>query len=224
MRTTPLVVRRNGAEFSLRRISDNDLHRLRRNTVPIEEDHLFWMIWNSHRVQPRPLSLPEFFVAMSRVFGRSGSCFYPYKCSFSFPFHMTTTKRGERGDYLLLVGDWKGGLDARLRRCTSEPPMHLAPIAPFVEAEFSREDFREVMVFLDGFCEGYLEATSEASGQARALKTPDFARAVDSALMLYGFRNGEPFEDYFDDHDAYGAALEHTSTKELLHVDIGEVL
>lgn len=216
MRTAPLVVRRDGAEFSLRRISDNELHRLARRAAPIENDLLFWMHWNSRRNQPRALSLPEFFVGMANAFGASGFAFDDYKSSFCFPFHLTTNKGGSRGDYVLLVQDWKGGVEARLMRCCGDIRPRLGPAQPFVDAELSRDDFRYLMNFLGG----YLEGRQEAMLTEGAPVVPDFVQRVDAALLMYGYRNGLPFEHAHENSADYERALSQTP-EELLDIDIG---
>jgi hypothetical protein len=219
MRTAPLVVRRDGAEFSLRRISDNELNRLARRAVPIEDDLLFWMHWNSRHRQPRSLSLPEFFVAMATAFGASGFAFDDYKSSFCFPFHLTTDKSGIRGEYVLLVQDWKGGVEAKLMRCFGESRAQLGPLHPFVDAELSRDEFRYVMNFLSG----YLEARQEAALTDGSPTVPDFVQRVDAALLLYGYRDGAPFEHSHENQGDYDQALAQTP-KALLGVDLGPTL
>ena len=205
MRIEPLVIRRDGAEFSLRRIHDEELRRLGKRAVGVEEDHLFAMQWNSPRRGEGSLSLPEFLVAMTSAFGPSGFYFDDYKSSFCFPFHLTTAKGDVRGDYLLLVQDWKGGFQARVLRRESASRAGFGPPLPFVDAEFSRDDYRYVMGFLVGYLEGRHEVTAAAVSPV-----PDFARRVDAAHVVYGYRNREPFALCFEDEDDYHEALVHT--------------
>lgn len=220
MRTTPLVMRHEGAEFSLRRISDNELHRLGKRAEPIEPDALFWMRWNARRPEPRTLPLPQFFVGMAYAFGGSGCYFDDYKSSFCFPFHLTTVERGVRGDYLLLVRDWKGGIEAGLFRRGAASRSEHGGFHPFVDAEFSRDDFRYVMSFLGGFVEGFLESTTAGP---LAAPIPDFVNCVGAAALLYGYRDGKPFERSFADGDDYYTALAEVPA-ELRDVDIGDTL
>lgn len=196
---TPLVIRRAGATFELRRIHDDDLRRLGRDAAAIEDDHAYWL----HRGVPnegaRPLSLPEYFLGLSLRFGPSGRCFDDYKSSFCFPFHLVIAKGSTRGSYVLLVQDWKGGPATRLWRVNGNEPSAAHTIQPFVDAEFSRDDYRFVMNFLEGFLEGLLET-------ARA-PVPDFEHTVEAALLRYGYRGGQPFEQYFDDDEQFTQAL-----------------
>lgn len=219
MRTAPLLVQRDGAEFSLRRISDNELHRLARRAAMIENDPLFWMHWNSRRRQPRSLSLPEFFVAMANEFGASGFAFDDYKSSFCFPFHLTTDKGGNRGEYVLLVQDWKGGIESKLMRCFDEIRSPREHLQPFVDDEFSRDDFRYAMSFLGG----YLEARLQASQTDGTAPVPDFVQRVDAAALLYGYRDGAPFEHCHENSDDYYEALARIPGT-LLRADIGQTL
>jgi hypothetical protein len=201
MRRAPLVMQRQGARFTLRRIGDDALRRLARHAAAVEADHAFWL----HRAVPgaaeRPLSLPEYFVALSLQFGRSGACFDDYKSSFCFPFHLTTAKGTARGDYVLIVEDYKGGPNTRLWRRDAEDHGALGTIQPFVDAEFSRDDYRWVMNYLEGFLQGYLETARPA--------VADFVHQVDAVLLRYGYRSGRPFEQYAEDREQYDAAIHY---------------
>lgn len=214
MQSEPLVIRREGAQFSLRRISDDEMHRLGRRATAVEDDSLFWLQWHCRRHQPKRLTLPEFLVAMIRRFGPSGFAFDDYKSSFCFPLHLVTEKASGRGSYLLLVGDRKGGLDAPLLRLDGKRSSAFAPIQPFVEAEFARDDYRYVLNFLEGYLEG-LQATLARVAD----KVPDFVQRVDAAFLLYGYRDGAPFEQHFERERDYREALARVP-RELLDLGV----
>ena len=222
MQFTPLDVRRGDAVFTLRRVSDNELYRLGRHAVAVEEDHLFWLAFYARRRRPPPLTLPEIVVALSRRFGDSGRHFDDYKSSFCFPFHLTTAKGDARGDYLLLVCDWKGGLGAQLHR-RFDKRRSGSGFEPFHDTEFSRDDYRFLVQFLEGFAAGYLEAITTPQPGARIDPIPDFVNRVEAAFLLYGYRNGVPFEQQFDSEDEYRAALAKIPD-ELSQVAIGDTL
>lgn len=208
MQNESLLIRHRDAKFSLRRIDDRELSRLARTATDIEDDHAFWLQRNHRQRQPDALSLAEFFVGMTRAFGATGCTFDDYKSSFCFPFQLTTDKAGVKGDYLLLVQDWKGGVAAKLlRRCGRRTP-ELGPIEPFVATEFSRDNFRFVMNFLDGYLEGV-----QSIARRTESPVPDFVQHVEAALLIYGYRNGTPFERHFDDDEEYRAALADTSAE-----------
>ena len=85
MQQQPMVIRRDGAEFTLTRIDDRLLEVLGDGAVAIEEDHLFWLGWHPRCRQHPPLGLPQFFLMMCQRFGDSGTAFDHYKSSFCFP-------------------------------------------------------------------------------------------------------------------------------------------
>lgn len=197
--TEPLVIRRNDDEFALRRVSDREWWRLGRHATAIEDDPLFWLMRGALG-RRRLLSLPEYFVALSHLFGASSDHFDDYKSSFCFPFHLTTAKGAARGDYILLVRDRKGGPDSALWRCDGSSRSGLRPIEPFVAAEFSRDDYRHVMNHLEGYVMGYLNTAR--------LAVPDFVNVVESVLLRYGYRNGQPFEHRCEDDEEFDAAAQ----------------
>lgn len=166
MKQQPLVVKRGTAEFTLTRIEDRALGALSVDAVEVEEDYMLWMELHSSRREPRPLGLPQFFLMMCQRFGDSGVAFDDYKSSFCFAFRMATSKLGTTGDYLFVVTDWKGGLRVRLFRRGAGSDSRNRPSIEFVEEEFSRDDFR----FLVGFLEGYLESLEEVYRQQLAVE------------------------------------------------------
>ncbi len=194
----PLVVRRGTAEFTLTRVDDRALDALGLDAVLVEEDDLFWMQWHSPRRVPRPLSLPRFFLMMCQRFGDSGAVLDTYKSSFCFPFRMVTSKQGRSGDYVVLVGDWKGGLRVKLFRRGAESDDARGGI-DFVEEEFSRDDFHFLVSYLDG----YLEAFEERYRERILVEAPDFLHDVEAAQLLYGYKDGRPFVHEFEDGDEY---------------------
>lgn len=197
MNTMPLRIRRTDAEFTLQRIGDAKLRRLARHASAVESDPAWWLIRGA--VAPCRMSLPEFFVALSRAFGASSCIHDSYKSSFCFPFHLTTAKGITHGDYLLLVQDYKGGPDARLWRRDGERRRGFRPYEPFVDAEFSRDDLRHLLTQLDDLLLQQLRAA--------ALPVPDFVKAVESEQMVYGYRNGSPFERCYRHESNYLRAL-----------------
>lgn len=216
MRSEPLVIRRDGAVFSLRRIGDDEMRRLGRRSTAVEDDPLFWLQWHCLQRHAGGLTLPEFLVGMSRRFGPSGFAFDDYKSSFCFPLHMTTEKAGVRGDYLLLVHDWKGGLDAQLLRNDGKRSSAFGPIQRHVDAEFARDDYRYVMNFLTGYLEGM-----QTSLARFVSKVPAFVQRVDAAFLLYGYRDGRPFEQHFEREEGYRDALARVPSDRLdLGVDL----
>lgn len=198
MHDEPLVIRRDGAEFSLRRIGDDELRRLGRRSAVVDFDSLFWLQWHCRQRQPERLTLPEFFVAMTHRFGPSGFLFDDYKSSFCFPLHLTTEKAGVRGSYLLLVKDRKGGLEAPLLRHDGKRSSACRPFQRFVDAEFARNDYHYVMNFLEGYLEGLQSMLARVGS-----RVPDFVQRVGAACMLYGYRDGRPFEQHFECWEEY---------------------
>ena len=199
MNQQPLVVTRDTNTFTLTRIDERALVTLGRNAVQIEEDHIFWMQWHSHRHQPPPLGLPQFFLMMCQRFGDSGTAFDDYKQSFTFPFHMVTRKGETTGDYLVLIEDWKGGLNVRVYRRFGKPRKDRSAWVRPREEEFSSEDFHFLVSYLDG----YLSSLEEAYRPLLAKEAPDFLHRVDSTFLLYGYWKGKPFEHQFEDCDEY---------------------
>lgn len=59
------------------------------------------------------------------------------------------------------------------------------------------------------FLEGYLEGRCEAA-KATAPPVPDFARRIDAANAIYGYRDRVPFAQAFADERDYYKALADT--------------
>lgn len=205
-RHRPFLIRRDGAVFELQRIRDEDLRLLLRDAAAIEDDFAYGLLRGAARREVRPLSLPEYLTGLSLRFGRSGRFFDDYKSSFAFPFRLTTTKGVARGNYVLLIEDWKGGPNSRLWRCSSERRTGLRTFHPFVDAEFSCDDYHYVLSYLEGFVQGYLETAKPV--------VHDYVHAVRAALLLYGYRDGKPFEHHAEDADDFAAVARNASRRD----------
>ncbi len=199
MKQESLVVCRGDDLFTLTRIEDRALLALQRNATPIAEDHQFGMPWRPACWQPGSLGLAQFFLMMCQLFGDSGNLYDDYKSSFCFPFRLTT-KKGERtGEYLVLIGDWKGEPTVRLLRRNAEASSGIASAQGFIDEEFSREDCH----YLIDYLEGSLEMLELAYRKVLATEAPDFLNQVPNAQLLYGYQDGTPFEHRFDDEDDF---------------------
>lgn len=202
-RSKPLHFKRGEIEFQLWRITDEEYRQLREHSLPIKEDGMFMLnLMLFERDRGDRLTLPKAFLALEKRFGRSSTWFDDWKCSFSYPLLLVLRRTAGKFYYMLRIGDYRGSLEFPLYRVLEAGAGDYDVNVyhnPF-ELEFSREEINEFMSYLYGFIAGYAEATCKPPIQP-------FLKHIDSNHILYGYRDGEFFEEEIESESEYQAAI-----------------
>ncbi|PKO20955.1 MAG: hypothetical protein CVU38_17390 [Chloroflexi bacterium HGW-Chloroflexi-1] len=193
-------------QCSLLRLDDNAYRRLRQHSIPISENHaLYWELEFPLQREPSKkderLSLPKAYVALKTLFGESGGDFDDWKGSFAFPFFLKVARGDQDFAYLLNVHD---------HRCSIEFDIYkLAPpdagydsrryYEPF-EEEFARAEIDHFIVYFYGFLVGFFDAVKDRHDEP-------FCKQVGSQSVLYGYQDGQFFEEQYDSEEEYQATL-----------------
>jgi len=186
-------------------IDEKKYARLWDKGIPIFHDYEHYI----HISRTLKNDAPDFlhshlYAALKTLFGETAAMYDDYKCSFGYPFLLEITKDRRKTRYLLNFTDMKGGFNFFFRKIARENERNKynrdVLQEPF-ENEFSREEMRDFMgwfvFYLVGFMKSYRKYYNEA-----------FLRSVDAALMIYGFKDSDFFEEYYDDWDQYQQAIE----------------
>jgi hypothetical protein len=206
MRSEPLTLDLKTFQCKLLRLDDHTYRRLRQHGVPISENTaLYWELEFPLRRDPnredKRLSLPKAYIALKTLFGASGDDFDDWKGSFVFPFFLKVTKGAQSFAYLLNVRD---------HRCSIEFDIYkLAPPEagydlwlyhePF-EDEFTRAEIDYFITYFYGYLVGFFEAVTEQYDEP-------FFKRVDSQSVLYGYQDGQFFEEQYHEPEEYEAAV-----------------
>lgn len=202
----PLILDLKTFQCSLLRLDDHTYRRLRRYGVPISENTaLYWELEFPLRRDPRRederLSLPKAYVALKTLFGASGDDFDDWKGSFVFPFFLKVTKGDQSFAYLLNMHDHRCNIEFDIYKLTPpeagyDPRLYHEPFAD----EFSRNEIDYFITYFYGYLVGFFSAIKEQYDEP-------FFKQVDSESALYGYQDGQFFEEQYHVPEEYEAAV-----------------
>ena len=184
--------RKSDVQFHLWRLTDEEYEDFRETSSQIRRDSsLFLWLFLSERDDPERLNLAKAFLALEHLFGASSKSFDRRKGSFSFPLLLVLERPTETFFYLLRVFDRRGEIEYDFYRIVLEgSELDNIYHEPY-EQEFSSE---EINLFICYF-QGYL--TGIASWFCKQYSKP-FMKSVASSNILYGYRDGEFFEENYE--------------------------
>jgi len=144
---------------------------------------------------------PKIYAVLKRLFGESTTMYDDYKCSFGFTFLISLENLDNKkfkSKHLLNFTDFKGGLDFRFMKILSTHENHDTfernkAYTP-EECHFPKEDMRcfmEMFLFYITFPMFSLEDDYDKN----------FTRTLDDQRMIYGYRNGAFFLNFFEYED-----------------------
>lgn len=82
-------------QFNLWRLGDDEYQQLRQHSLPIKQDAGFmFQLALSEHCNPDRLTLPEAFLTLEALFGKTSTQYDPWKGSFSFPVDGVNPKTG----------------------------------------------------------------------------------------------------------------------------------
>lgn len=183
------------------RLTDDQASSLFPNVVPLKQDYLYLM-----RLAAKSghiyASLSRTYTALRYAFGESSTFFDSEKTSFCFPF-LVSVEKEEPYHYLLMLRDWKGGVEpkfARLRRSDDgvENPRHVFDPFP----DFSMDEMNYVSEYLSGFLESVFIIINKFYDEP-------FMKRVSSSLVLYGFQDGAFFDEGLETPEEYEEMYRH---------------
>lgn len=191
-------------QFRLWRLSEEEYHQLRQHSLPIKEDGFFLLqLFLSERQNPNRLTLPKAFLTLEHLLGQSSDFLDNWKGSFNFPLLLVLKKPAGQFFYLFRVHDHRGSLCFPLYRIlengVSGYDLNICR-EPF-ELEFSRKEINEFLCYFYGYLSGSAEAVS------RLPRLP-FLKRVESDLILYGYKEGDFFEEQMNSEGEYRAAIQ----------------
>ena len=220
-------------QYHLWRLTEEEYRQLRSNSLPIKRDGGFFIQFMlSEHGNPDRLTLPKAFLSLESSFGKTSDWFDDWKGSFYFPLLLAVKKPVGQLFYLMSIYDHRGCLEYLLYHILENGiEGHDVDIyhQPF-EHEFSREEINEFIVYLYGYLVGVTEILVK-------LPIQSFLKHIDSNHILYGYRDGDFFEEEIKLEEEYKAAIQafeetHGSTlheknsneiKQLLHYISDEV-
>jgi len=193
----------DNGEIPFWRLDDQEFEILRQRSLAINEDYFFLMRLHSNRPEIERLSLGRARAALTKLSGPSSKLLDPYKQSFGFPFLYSVPPGKPFAQYLMIVQDIRGSLYFTSRRMVSADDPRIQQHflhEPFAE-EFHRKELNRLTATMMGFLKGFSECV---------VPSP-FVGKVDSEQILYGYADGQYFEEQHDSTETYRAVFDRWS-------------
>jgi hypothetical protein len=186
-------------------IDEKKYDSLRDKNIPIFQDNWYSMRLSRAIESEEPdFQHSHLYTALKTHFGETPAMYDDYKCSFGYPFLLEITKDRNEVKYLLNFTDMRGGVEFFFRKILDKHELNKYERDVFqrpFENEFSGDDMRYFMgwflFYFVGFMKSYQKYYKE-----------EFARSVEAALMIYGYRDGNFFDESYEDWDQYHQAKE----------------
>jgi hypothetical protein len=186
-------------------ISKKEYNRLWAKGVPIFHDYGYYITLSRALEDDAPDFLhSHLYAALKTLFGETPALYDDFKCSFGYPFRLEINKNRQKAKYLLNFTDMKGGFNFYFRKILQEGELNKYERdvlqEPF-ENEFSKEEMRYFMGWFLFYLVGFMKSYQENYNQ-------EFFRSVEAALMVYGYKGGDFFQEEYDQWDHYQQAIE----------------
>lgn len=153
------------------------------------------------------LNLAEFYVVLKRLFGESSLSIDSYKQGFSFLLLLAVKNRFL---YIFDLCDFRGHIEFRLYKVLESGRGDMT-YHPFVQEEFSKEEYEQFVELFIGFLEDSSQIYLAKIGTE--IQIPSFAHFIESNLYVYGYMDGVFFEKSFRSQDKYNDYVERLRDK-----------
>ena len=186
------------------RLDNREHFELGRNSLAIADDEGFYIgFYRSLERRGDYLNFAKIYVILKSLCGKSGNGYDDWKGSFSFPFLVEVIKGGKEFRYLLNIFNYRDSLYFNFRKPLPPDDQRFdrqVIYQPLAE-EFSREEMNS---FITSFY-AYLVSSFKAMAPGY---NEFFFKRVDSNGILFGYEDGQFFEEHFKSSEEYNKALE----------------
>jgi len=222
-----LDLERNGIKYELWAIDDTEHKKLSRDNG-IQISHKSKFCFNLAALQYNKegeyLNLAELFTVLEWLFGESSISYDIMETSFRF--HILLVIKREKGVffYILDVFDIKGYMHLNLYKIIENTALHnynKSQGYPHLNSEFPQEEINHFFHYFYGFLIGYFRTNKRVTAQK------NFLRTVIDNFILYGYKDGEYFEEDYETEEIYREQIElfeKTYGVFLYKTDVSDVL
>ncbi len=192
-------------KYKLIRLNDEQYSLLLDNSLGVHEDymHLMWLARDKDAIFG---NLSKMYVALYTLFGQSGGYYDSWKGSFSFPFLILKVGDEEFG-YIMNAFHYRSSIEFRLSKLIHVDDDRLRRDVlhnPF--DDFSKEEKKHFINYFIGFLTGYFRSTHDQYDEF-------FFQTAESNLIVYGYKDGDFFDNQYEDEEEYGSAIRELEKK-----------
>lgn len=149
----------------------------------------------------------KLYASLSSNFGESIESFDRRRCSFQFHFLFRVKAKGKAVTYVSSFNDSRSDFEMVFWRIAHPHPDSCDEDSRIIsinsEEEFDLETMLQFTGWFIAFLMGYMSVCQHTWHQ-------DFVRYHKYRRLIYGFRNGSFFEDYYEDEESFAAARKTT--------------
>lgn len=202
----PLTIKVMDKVYKLIRLDNSAYYKHRKNAIHIADDyeHLMNLAHDEELIYSH---MAKMYVALKTRFGASGTSYDDWKGSFGFAFLLSFTHDGKQMAYLLNIFNMRSGIEFRLLKLPGADEQNIDTHKlhqPF--PDFPRESIRSVINYIVGYLSGYFESIEKWYNEP-------FFQKVDSNFILFGFDDGQFFDDQYETQEDYEAAVEELKAR-----------
>lgn len=196
-----IKAKKKNMQYKLIRLTDDQFHQLRKNSLTIAEDYFHLMrLSRDKRIIYQNLS--KMYSALTWCFGESGDYYDPWKCSFSFPFLLSFSKEGVDFDYLMEIIDIRASIDFKVAKIIyADDKTYRRELVHEPFTELPREEINYCINFITGYLTGLFKVLHKQYAKP-------FLKHVRSELVIYGYKDGDFFEHQYDSEEEVEQAVQ----------------
>jgi len=198
--------------YKLVRLSDKQYYMLRRNCIPIFDDYEQLIILSTNK---RLIfsSYAKMYASLRWLFGECGRCYDEWKGSFAYPFLIYIKNGEEEFEYLMNLFNIRSSIEFKLWKLVrSSDERFNSGIFHNPFEDFPREEIYYVNNYFAGFLSGYFESVSEKTCEP-------FFGTVDSNLIVFGCKDGNYFDDQYEEENQFRKAIKELEKHEIRKIN-----
>ncbi len=204
----------NGQKYELYRLNDQEYHQLHQMSLSIDVDPIYLMKLEQYfEIKKEKLNLAQINVILTVIAGETRKYYDDWKSSFCFPFALKIENNSRILDnYMLTLCDWRGHLDFQFQRLVSDTEISQGMKrdiikSPFPE-ELSEDDIKDLILYLHTYFINYFEKNIKEK-----IDLENFFKSIDSNLILYGYQDGEFWQENYTEEGEYMQKIEELKSK-----------
>jgi hypothetical protein len=205
MKSKVINLKKDKIHYRLTRLDDDAYDKFFPDALPIEDDCWFChQLYRSMEQLGYPLNFAQVYVALKLLSGESNEALDDWKGSFAFPFKLDIRKENGKFAYLLNIYNIRETLYFGFRKILTPDEKKRYDrwvIHRPIENEFSREEINDFTSCFYGYLLGFFEVVKEGYNEP-------FFKRVDSNGILFGYKDGQFFEEHYKDEKEYKKAVE----------------
>ncbi len=140
------------------------------------------------------------YASLAANFGESDEKFDRRKCSFQFYFLFKVRAKGKAITYVSSFNDSRGDFEMIFWRIARPHPMSFFKSSKYLSIGHAEEFDLQTMLQFTGWLTAFLIGFSSA---CQHTWNREFTRHHEFRRLIYGFRNGEFFEEYYEDKESF---------------------